>query len=144
MEFVQITDRVEIEKMITCFSGVFPPPRLCQERIAALSEKFERYGVVKALQDEYGIYAFACFYCNDRENKTAYISLIAAGAKYRGQGYGKAMLDEVCMTAKHSGMSRIRLEVNNDNSVAIGFYKKNGFEFEKIASDRTQYMIKKF
>ena len=79
---------------------------------------------------------FASIYHNDCENKVAYLSRIAVLKEFRGNGYGKMLLDSAVSLARKSGMRTIKLEVDNDNVLAISFYKKQGFiiEFEKEAS----------
>lgn len=73
---------------------------------------------------------FASFYHNDCENKIAFISRIAILKKFRGNGYGKVLLDSVVSLSRKSGMRTIKLEVDKDNVFAIDFYKKLGFEIE--------------
>lgn len=142
MRVIQIKTKTEIEKLIYSFFDEFPAFSLDKEKVSELADKLSRYGVVKGLVNNNETCAYAGFYCNDSENKIAYISMIANSSKYRGQGYGKAILDEVCKTSIEAGMNKLRLEVRNDNVIALGFYTRNGFVFEKPASSETQYMIK--
>ena len=45
---------------------------------------------------------------------------------YRGEGYGKAILQYVLSFAKEKGYSEIVLGVDCDNTVALNLYKKLG------------------
>lgn len=142
MDFVRYTDQERIGVLLLNFAGDFPPPAHDRQILKKLSNKLFNYGVVECLQIDDEKCAYAGFYCNDHESKIAYISTIATAEKYRGNGYGKSMLDRVCDISKENGMSKIRLEVRNDNTTAVNFYIRNGFAFEKKASNETQYMIK--
>lgn len=142
MRVVQIKTKAEIEKLIYSFKDEFPAFSPDKEKVLDLADKLSKFGVVKCIVNNDEICAYAGFYCNDIENRIAYISMIANTSKYRGQGYGKAILDEVCRTSIEAGMNKLRLEVRNDNVVAIGFYTRNGFVFEEPANSETQYMIK--
>ena len=73
------------------------------------------------------IVGFCCFYDNDNSTHIGYISLIAIKNNYRKYGYGTNLIDFIKNTMRKSGMCKVKLEVDNDNSVAINFYKKNGF-----------------
>lgn len=142
MKFIQINSIDEIKELLASFSNAFPGRIFDEKEIEILSDKFDKYAVVECLKNDGEIIAFSCFYCNDIEDYVAYISMIATSEKYRGKKYGRTMLEEVCRVSKERGMKTIRLEVLNTNRTAISFYEKNGFSFEKVAGDETQYMIK--
>ncbi len=88
-----------------------------------LKEKSKVY--IASINNE--IVGFCCFYDNDNSTHIGYISLIAIKNNYRKYGYGSDLIDFIKNTMKKSGMYKVKLEVDNDNSVAINFYKKNGF-----------------
>ena len=48
--------------------------------------------------------------------------------EFRGQGYGKSSLEFIKSKVKESGLSRLQLVVNKDNSDTISAYKKMGFK----------------
>jgi len=51
--------------------------------------------------------------------------------------------DNICLLFFiNNDMKKIKLEVNNDNTKAIDFYKMNGFAFCGSASADSKYMIK--
>lgn len=142
MKFIQINSIDEIKELLASFSHAFPGRIFDEKEIEILSDKFDKYAVVECLKYAGEIIAFACFYCNDMEKQTAYISMFATSEKYRGRQFGRTMLEEVCRVSKERGMKTIRLEVLNTNRTAISFYEKNGFSFERAAGDKSQYMIK--
>ena len=47
--------------------------------------------------------------------------------EYRGMGYAKHLLSEVESIAKNTGVSKIALQVEDENTIALGFYKKNNY-----------------
>ncbi len=55
------------------------------------------------------------------------ILLFAVDEKYRNQGIGYKLLNDITKVMIGTGLSTIRLEVRIDNDHAIKFYKKNGF-----------------
>jgi len=51
---------------------------------------------------------------------------------YRGQGYGKKLIDVSILAAKECGFERVELMVNRSNVSAIRFYEKIGFVQEGL------------
>ena len=56
---------------------------------------------------------------------------ICVDEKYRKQGIGRKLVEFSCKLAKDRGLSRIELNVYNDNLNAVDFYKKFGFKTQK-------------
>jgi len=54
----------------------------------------------------------------------------------QGEGLGKLLLDECELETARRGCTEISLEVRVDNSAAIAFYRKHGYE---IAADLPDY-----
>jgi len=52
--------------------------------------------------------------------------------KYRGQGLGKALLNEALAWAKQKGASRAQLLVDVENEPALGYYKHLGWETTQL------------
>ena len=90
------------------------------QKIASRATKFEAWsgdtlvGLVAA-------------YCNDQENRLAYITSISVLREWMGQGIAANLLKQCITHAKDSGMRQISLEVASNNQPAIGLYEKNGF-----------------
>ncbi|MGA7178021.1 MAG: GNAT family N-acetyltransferase [Thiobacillaceae bacterium] len=49
-------------------------------------------------------------------------------AEYRGVGYGQQLVEYVLVWAHEAGMSRVTLLSDKDNTSALGFYKRLGFQ----------------
>ena len=52
--------------------------------------------------------------------------------KYRGQGLGKALLDDALAWAKKKGASRAQLLVDIENEPALGYYQHLGWETTQL------------
>ncbi|OIQ99475.1 putative phosphinothricin acetyltransferase YwnH [mine drainage metagenome] len=52
---------------------------------------------------------------------------IAIDAGHQRQGWGRKLLDEMMVLARHFGMRRMVLEVRASNKAAIALYRKAGF-----------------
>lgn len=57
---------------------------------------------------------------------------IVVDKDYRKMGIGKNLVNEMINTCKENNVSKIYLEVREDNISAISFYEKLGFEFENL------------
>ena len=71
-----------------------------------------------------------CYYsfyniCNEGN-----INNLAVKHDFRGKGVGNLLLDDMIKVAKDINLSALTLEVNENNAVAIGLYKKFGFIIE--------------
>ena len=71
-----------------------------------------------------------CYYsfyniCNEGN-----INNLAVREDFRGIGIGKLLIEDMINVAKDSKISALTLEVNENNTVAIGLYGKFGFKIE--------------
>jgi ribosomal protein S18 acetylase RimI-like enzyme len=62
------------------------------------------------------------------KNDDLYLSNFIILPKYRRQGFATRMLQEVVGIAKQKRCDKLRLLVSPENTVAISFYEKNGFQ----------------
>lgn len=69
----------------------------------------------------------AAAYCNDQENRIAYITSVSVLKAWTGKGIAARLVDQCVEHAKFSGMRQIILEVASGNTPAIKLYKKSGF-----------------
>jgi ribosomal protein S18 acetylase RimI-like enzyme len=56
-------------------------------------------------------------------------------AEYRGQGWGRRLVETALEAAQGKGIRKVELEVFPDNGRAIGLYASCGFEVEGIRRD---------
>ena len=131
-----------IESILNTFKEELPILKSDEEFRHNMAEKFHKYGNVITVEKEEEPIGFVAFYSNDISTQIAYISFIAVKQKYQGTGVGTLLLNICEEQSKKNGMNQIRLEVNTNNESAQLFYRKNGFDFETIASEKSYYMIK--
>lgn len=65
---------------------------------------------------------------DDARESHAYVSDLFVHGQYRGQGIGRAMLQEAEVLARASGVRTIRIGVLARNRVARELYERQGFE----------------
>ncbi len=58
----------------------------------------------------------------------AEIAIIAVKRKYRRQGLGRRLLDEIRKWAQKQGIKKIHLEVRSENEAAVHLYRTYGFQ----------------
>ena len=63
---------------------------------------------------------------------TCYISELVVTQGYRSQGIGSALMHAVLRKAEDLGCAEISVSSMQDNSGAIKFYKRHGFEAEAV------------
>lgn len=121
--------------------GAFDLPVFSRKNAYDLFEKINNYAefIVAYNLD---ILGYAAMYANDRDNRTAYISLIAVDKTKQGCGIGSSVLQACIGTAYEKGMHIIKLEVKKDNKKAIKFYERNGFTKLEDCSAESIYMQK--
>ena len=139
MEIVQISDMEDILNAYKSIENVFPnlSQRVC---IDEYLEKLAKNAEVIIIRSEQSIIGFLAAYMNNTTEKIAYISLIGVTSSFMGKGIGSKLFDCCVNMAKEKGMTKLRLEVDNDNISAIKFYEKHGMKFISDASDFSIYM----
>jgi ribosomal protein S18 acetylase RimI-like enzyme len=65
-----------------------------------------------------------------RAQHVAYLSNVAVHPSMHGRGVGRAMVGDAIAKLHIAGVRRIELLVESDNTHAIAFYKRLGFEHE--------------
>ncbi len=66
------------------------------------------------------------------EDRMLRILMLAVDERYRCRGVGSALFDELLCRFSNRNLSGITLEVRTNNSGAIDFYRKRGFEIVEI------------
>lgn len=61
-----------------------------------------------------------------------YLEMLAVDEAYRGHGIGKHLIENIILSAKINGSSKVSLNVDFDNQRANSLYKRQGFNDEKI------------
>lgn len=107
-----------------------------------LFQKINRYGVFISLEYKGEPAGYAVMYANNRNDQTAYITLICIQNKYQGMHLGTLLMKECFKEAKDAEMKKIRLEVLKQDAGAIEFYKFCGFKFERQASPHSLFLYR--
>ncbi len=111
--------------------------------IDAYAEKIFCHGqLYGAVNPNGGCNGILAAYMNDKEKKTAYLTLLAVKSDCRGLKLGEKLLCTAEKEAKELGMKQFSLEVRMDNINAIGFYKAHGYSVTGNASNTSYYMSK--
>lgn len=142
MIYKRVSCKESIYNLLIEFSGIFPHLTEKISDIDDYAQKLSEYAFVyEALNDKECV-GILIFYANDKQSKTAYISLIGVKKDKEGNGIGKALLKYCEKISMQAGMCKLKLEVNKENIGAIKFYEKNGFAFIEKNSQNSFYMIK--
>jgi ribosomal-protein-alanine N-acetyltransferase len=87
--------------------------------------------VIVVRQDD-GLAGFAIMEYGEEE---AHVVLLAVHPAHRRKGMGSALLSWLEATTRVAGMNLIRLEARTQNSEAISFYRRHGFEELGLCKD---------
>lgn len=68
-------------------------------------------------------------YCNDIENKLAYIPLVAVDKRYRGQHISKALMSCAIRMAKEKGFKTIG--IHTESTIALNLYYSLNFQLKE-------------
>lgn len=90
-----------------------------------------------ALDDEVVIGTGGVIYNDD----TPQIVRMSVRKKYRKQGIGKRILDELIAFIKEKGETRIIVETTKDWAPAVNFYLGYGFKFFKYEGDDVYFFL---
>ena len=82
-----------------------------------------------------------CFYSNDMETKTAFITATALGGKglIRGRVFMQ-LIRTALVIGVHDGMTGLKVQVDKENTHAISLYTKMGFNVSNEGNN-SQYMV---
>ncbi|MBN2418379.1 MAG: GNAT family N-acetyltransferase [Deltaproteobacteria bacterium] len=64
--------------------------------------------------------------------RAAMVEDMIVSKRYRGQGIGKMIMDEIVEWAKRTGKTRLQLLADRNNTRALWFYNKNGWENTRL------------
>ncbi len=90
------------------------------EKIVENAERFECW-----IDDE--LAGLVAMYCNDFENKEAFITMVSVMTKYGGRGIAKELLEQAIGHCRQLQFKKVSLEVSASNDRAIKIYDKFGF-----------------
>ena len=84
------------------------------------------------------------FSINSRKSDIFYIHLFYILKKFRKFNFGKTLLKECEKKAKENNLQTVQLKCNKNNSEALSFYLKNGYEIIKTGlPEKKLYLMDK-
>ncbi len=103
-----------------------------------LRTQYDTGQVFVMYQNEYGCRTLLGFLIRTSKHGEPYVWAVAVRKQSRGQGIGKALIDEAVCEVRENGLrwsKGIGLTVNVDNTDAIRLYLKEGFRVTKVLID---------
>lgn len=92
-------------------------------------EKRDRYFVIAYRGEQpAGFLLFTA----DKDSKTSVIELIAVSQAHQGEKIGDQMVGQMKSFVYENGIDTIKVGTQADNSRAIRFYTRNGFEYSGV------------
>ena len=114
----------------------FKPDTAKQEQGLRLLIQSPAKGVIKVARDTegfaVGMVSAQLVISTAQGAPSAWVEDMIILQKYRGQGLGKALLNEALAWAKHKGASRAQLLVDIENEPALGYYNHLGWETTQL------------
>jgi len=133
-------DLEEIQKFLEKVDADVIPPLSSQHDLNVYAAKIAGFAECLILKKDDEIGALSAFYCNDAENKAAFITLLAVERSLRNQGIAKKLAAETIQHAKSKGMEKIVFETHEKNQATINLFSKFGFKILKTENDGAVFM----
>lgn len=89
--------------------------------------KIDRLSTFEKFYVNGNLAGFVSFYCNNKDSKKAFVTLVLVDKNYRGMNIAYKMLSKVINIVKDNGFIECSLEVKVENRKAIYLYHKLGF-----------------
>ena len=114
-----------------------------ESRLNLLAEKWHTHAEFCTCRDEKGrLIGMIAFYANQPDSEVAYIPHVYVASQFRCKGIFKKMLHVVEYRIRVRGYHIIKLEVQNDNNIALLSYERIGFSMSGIASTKSAFLTK--
>ena len=123
------------EELVECLRDIdfsLPEPLSRRVDISVYAKKILTNGHALGIFDGADVVGTCCFYCNDLNSRTGYLTLLAVKQSHRGCGYSTILLEEMERVARKQGMKRMELETDKENFPALALYSKYQYEIYKI------------
>jgi ribosomal protein S18 acetylase RimI-like enzyme len=97
-------------------------------------------GVIKLAKNEkrqvIGMVSAQLVISTAQGSPSAWIEDMVIEEAYRGEGVGKALLDEALIWSKNKGATRAQLLVDTENTPALGYYAHLGWEITQLQAHK--------
>ena len=122
-------NKTDVIGILQRLDDFFYPPLSSRVDLDAYSEKLLSVASIEYLLSENKeIAGLIAYYCNDTENKIAYITYIGLLPEYHGKGIAGKLLDTCISRCMLRQMCRIIVCADEMNEKVIGLYKSRGFK----------------
>jgi len=127
--FVTNKNSDAIYKYLNDNSEIFIPPLTPRLNLKEYSHKIMLNAIqFWVINDNHEI-GFAACYFNNGDSGIGFVTTISVKSNFRGLGLGALLLNSIVSYGSEHGFSQIQLEVFRENTSALKFYLKFGFEF---------------
>lgn len=113
-----------------------------EDSLLAFTEKQLEYGHFMAAFMDDELSGYICFYSNDMDSRTAYVTSMSVGD--HGLISGRIfceLVGEAVRVAVGEGMNKVKVQVHKDNLHARKLYEKLGFEYIEKESEEVLMLI---
>lgn len=129
-----ITDTPDMDKYGRWKRGLYPTEEDIENYIKkgamyALSEGSVVIGAMAVTMNQGNDYHSINGSLSLADDEVAVIHILAVNPDYRGQGFGKRLIDEAVSIARKNGKKALRLDALASNSPAHRLYKNKGFVY---------------
>ena len=124
---------MEIAEHLSCCDADFVPALSSRVEINSYAEMIVSKAMRFEAWSEGTMVGLAAMYCNDLENRIAYITSVSVLKEWMGKGIAARLMNLCIEYAKTSSMQQVSLEVGSGNMPAIRLYEKNGFVASKAS-----------
>lgn len=119
--------RQQISNHLKVCSSQFSPSLDSYVDIKVYAEKIAKFAITFEAWEESDLIGLVACYLNDKSSKIGYITNVSVFKRFQGKGIAKKLLKDAFSRASSLGFNEILLEVEKDNLLATGLYKRLGF-----------------
>jgi ribosomal protein S18 acetylase RimI-like enzyme len=117
--------------------------RFIDQPVSPYVEKILNFAILVSYHIQGQLAGFIAYYCNDIDNKIAFLTMLCVKPEFSGKGIGHQLLNFSMEDIKNKGFNSLHLEVKIDNHPAMNLYKRAGFEVTN-STGKLVLMIKNF
>lgn len=121
------TQKEEIVEFFNENNCLFVDPFSGHVDINEYMEKLFTHAEIIICKQSNEICGMICAYMNDEKERNGYIQVVLVKREFQNSGIGKKLLSEVIYLAKEKKLKKLNLNVDVENEVAQGLFKKFGF-----------------
>jgi len=125
---ISCKDKAQVLAFMQKIDKQLPTPLSGRTDPEVYAQKVLTHGHVLGIEKNTELICAAMFYCNDTQNKCAYLTLLGTLTGCEGKGYAGRVLAAAEAKCIRAGMRTIHLETDHTNLKAIRFYKKHGYK----------------